>query len=100
MVISEVQQSVSVTNGTGSVQTGQPIMGLCRQFIVNPPGGAGTYHIELLNHNSEVIYKREGESGTLAELLTLPVVGHYTFKISNASSDGTYTFRLLVETNA
>ena len=97
MVISKTSQSGTVTSGALTVNTGMPIMGLCREFIVEPVTGTATYTIELINDNSETVYKRESETGSLVELLSLPLLGVYTFKISAATEDGTYSFRLMIE---
>ena len=82
MVISKTSQSGTVSSGDLSVNTGQPIMGLCRQVIVEPVSDSAVYTYEILNDNAETVYKRESETGLLAELLALPLIGTYKHKIS------------------
>jgi hypothetical protein len=73
--------------------------GMCQQVLVKPASDDTTYDFKLINNKDIVVYERTYADdkfiGTLADEVSLPILGTYTAVISNASKDEQFTICLV-----
>lgn len=60
---------------------------LCQNVIVKPETETTQYTIQIINPDDVLIYERIGETGTLSETVSIPLLGTYTINILNATAD-------------
>lgn len=97
LVINQTKKTGSTSSGSLAVNTGIPVMGICRQIIVKPTTATTQYDFKITSPQSVVVYERIGEVGTLAEINDLPLLGTYTLTISNATNDEAFEIYLMTE---
>ena len=68
---------------------------LCHNVIVDPTTSNTQYDFQIINPDSQVIFERTSETGTLSELTSLPLYGNYTLKILNATVDEPFAINLV-----
>ena len=93
--------SIEVSSGTGSTNTHNIHSGLLHQIVIASADTTTTYDFKLVDEDSLKVYdsvRRETTSGdgVLEDTPVIPFHGIYTATIYNASSDDTFTTRLLV----
>ena len=88
--------SGTTSNGELEVNT-QYIRGLCRNIIINPASESTTYDVNITNGNDIIVYERLSETGTLSEIIQLPVLGVYTITISDSTKDELFKIQLICE---
>lgn len=68
-----------------------------RQIIIKAATSDTTFDISITDDKNNVVYGKEGITGSLNDLMYLPMRGTYTVAIANSSADEVYTGRLLLE---
>lgn len=91
----EIAQTAS--SGAWSVNTERLTGADLRQIIVKAATTTTTFDFSITDEKDNVVYTYEGATGTLNELLYLPMRGVYTLAVANSSADEAYTGRLLLE---
>lgn len=87
----------SETASTGTISTNTPALrGMCRQILVEPATSSTTYDIKITNPDDITVYERISETGTLSELIDLPLRGIHTIIISNATVDELFLIQLVI----
>ncbi len=93
--------SQNAINGIWTNNTHNIRAGMCRQIILCSVNSTTTFNFKLIDDDSNVVYDtiRRGRTATfvLDDEIDLPMHGIYTARIYNASSDDTFTGRLLIE---
>ncbi len=94
ILINHIRRTLTASSGSASdTFTSQ---GLCHQVLVKPATSSTQYDFSLTDSNSEVVFKRTSEVGTLNELVTLPLTGAYTAAIDNATVDEAHKISIVV----
>lgn len=96
MLIFNGQLNITTERATGSANT-QSLRGLCHQIVVKPATETTEYDIKIVNPAGATVYERVNETGTLSELLSLPVLGIYTITISNSTRDELFLIETICE---
>ena len=90
----------SAASGTWSKNTLEIRAGICHQIILASTQSSTTFDFKLIDDKSNVAYdtqrREKTATGVLDDEIVLPVHGIYTMRVYNASSDDTFTGRLLV----
>jgi len=86
----------TLTASSGSASDTFTTQGICLQILVKPATSSTTYDFSLTDPGSVVVYKRTSETGTLNDLITLPLAGIYTAAIANATVDEAHTVLMVV----
>ena len=93
--------SKNAASGTWSANTLDIKAGICRQILVISNASALTFDFKLVDDKGNVAYdtirRERTATGELDDEVCLPMHGIYTMRVYNASSDGTFSGRLLVE---
>ena len=93
--------SQSAVSGTWAVNTLNIRSGILRQIILAATTSSITFDFKLIDDKSNVAYDtiRREKTATfvLDDEVEIPVHGIYTMRLYNASSDDTFSGRLLVE---
>lgn len=86
--------------GTWSANTSRIQSGICHQIILASNASDLTFDLKLIDDKSNVVYDtiRREKTATfvLDDEVCLPMKGIYTVTVYNASSDGTFSGRLLI----
>ena len=90
------QITQTVTTSTGTVSGSFTSNGICHQIIVKPTTSSTQYDFKITNSLNMDIYSVDSEVGKWNDLLTLPMVGIYTYTIDNATADEDFTVVLEV----
>ncbi len=92
--------SQNAVSGTWATNTLDIKSGICHQIIIAANASALTFDFKLIDDKSNVIYDtiRREKTATfvLDDEIVLPMKGIYTAKVYNASSDGTFSGRLMI----
>ena len=96
MLIDHQQLTGSTSSGSLAKNTAY-IRGLVREVIVKPATETTIYDVKITNPLSANIYERTSETGSLAEINSIPVNGIYTVTISNATKDEAFTIQLITQ---
>lgn len=83
--------TVSSNTGTGSVT---PLWAIARWVRVVPVAETDSYDVTFKDGEGDIMVKRTGQIGTMAEMLDLSVGILKTVLIENATQDGTYKLKL------
>ena len=86
----------TVASGSLSENTND-IRGLCHQVMVKPASETTIYNVSITNSKDVVVYERLSETGTLAELVSIPVRGIYTVAISSSTVDEVFIIQLGIQ---
>ena len=69
-----------------------------RQIIIKAAADDTTFDFSITDEKSNIVYVAEGNTGTLNDLLYLPMRGIYTIAVANSSVvDSVYTGRMMME---
>jgi len=88
--------TITTSSGDASANT-QNIMGICYNMLIKPATETTTYSISITSPSGIEVYERISETGTLSELLVLPVRGVYTVTIEDATADELFTIQLIIK---
>lgn len=92
--------SQNAVSGAWSSNTLDIKSGVCYQIILAANASNLTFDFKLIDEKSNVVYDtiRREKTATfvLDDEVTLPMKGIYTLRVYNASSDGTFSGRLMV----
>lgn len=92
--------SQNASSGVWSANTLDIKSGICHQIILASTASATTFDFKLIDDKSNVVYDtiRREKTATfvLDDEITLPMHGIYTARVYNASSDGTFSGRLMI----
>ena len=86
----------TLTPSSGSASATFITQGICLQILVKPTTASTIYDVSLTDPGSVVVFKRTSETGTLNELISLPLAGAYTVAIDNATVDEAHTILIVV----
>ena len=90
----------NAVSGTWAANTFEIHSGICHQIILAATASATTFDFKLVDDKSNVAYdtqrREKTATGVLDDEIVLPVHGIYTMRVYNASSDDTFSGRLLV----
>jgi len=97
--------TITVSGGAGTATTSsfyalENSGGKLKQIIIEPPNEGDLYDFQLENPNSKRIFREKNVTGTMdrdRDILTIR--GTHTLRISNAKSDGIYTYTLVFDAN-
>jgi hypothetical protein len=95
MLIHPELLKLTTSAGSASGNT-QNLMGICYEILVKPTTASTQYDITITDSSSIVIYERTSETGTLAEVDTLPMNGVYTISIANSTANELFTIKIMV----
>lgn len=91
----------NAVSGVWSANTLDVKAGICRQILLIANASALTFDFKLIDDKGNVSYDtvRREKTATceLDDEVCLPMHGIYTMRVYNASSDGTFSGRILVE---
>jgi hypothetical protein len=91
----------SAISGTWATNTLKIAAGILKQIILISTASSTTFDFKLIDDKNNVAYDtiRREKTATfvLDDEVELPVHGIYTMRVYNASSDDTFSGRLLVE---
>ena len=62
-----------------------------RQFYITAGTSGTTFRADITDDNSVVVRSYDIHQGEINDIKTLPVVGTYTLRVTNASADGNFT---------
>lgn len=96
MLIHSEQLEGTCATGTFSINTAN-LRGLCHQIVVKPTTESTVYSIKITNAASAVIYDRVSETGTLSELISLPLRGIYTVTVYDSTVNEDFTIQVIIE---
>ena len=96
MLISSGQLNITVSGAEGSENTNY-IRGLCHHIVAKPDTETTQYDISITNPAGAKIYERLSETGTLSELVTIPVLGVYTVAIANSTKDENFIVQIICQ---
>lgn|SRR3990167_3336614 len=87
--------------GTWAINTPDIKSGICKQIFLAANASDLTFDFKLIDDKSNVTYDtiRREKTATfvLDDEVELPLRGIYTLRVYNASSDGTFSGRLLIK---
>ena len=90
----------NAVSGIWSINTPNIRSGICHQIIVSANASALTFDFKLIDDKSNEVYDtvRREKTATfvLDDEVLLPMKGIYTARVYNASSDGTFSGRLMI----
>jgi len=93
-----IEISQTASSGAWSTNTERFTGVDLRQIIIKATTATTTFDFSITDEKSNVVYEKEGNTGTLNELLYLPMRGIYTLAVANSSVvDSAYTGRLMME---
>ena len=91
----------NASSGTWAANTPDIKSGICQQIFLAANASDLTFDFKLIDDKSNTIYDtiRREKTATfvLDDEVNLPLRGIYTMRVYNASSDGTFSGRLLIE---
>lgn len=96
MLIHPEQVKLTTAAGVASGNT-QKLNGIVYEILVKPATASTTYDITMTDSSGVVVYERLSETGTLAEVNTLPVWGVYTISLANATANELFIIKLMME---
>jgi len=73
------------------------ISGFVKQIFVKSATSTTTFDFQLLDDASNIVLNRTASTGTLNELLELPIHGIYTVKILNSTVDENFVIKLVIQ---
>ena len=85
------------TSGGELTDNTKSIMGVCYHVMVKPETETTVYNISITNSNDIKMYERLSETGTLSELVTMPMRGISTVSISSATADEDFVIQLSLQ---
>lgn len=83
--------TVSSGSGTGTIT---PIWTHANWVRVIPPSESATYDVTFLDGDGDIMVKRTGQTGTMAEMLELSLGILSSVQVANGDQDGTYKVKL------
>ena len=90
----------NAVSGTWAVNTPDIKSGICHHIFLASNASDLTFDFKLIDDKSNVVYDtiRREKTATfvLDDEVTLPMRGIYTARVYNASSDGTFSGRLMI----
>lgn len=95
MLIHKEKISGTTSSGLLSGNT-TPMRGMCHSVSVQPATETTVYDIKITDSDSVDVYERLSETGTLSELLVLPIEGTYTVAVSNATVDEEFNIFIMI----
>lgn len=98
ILICPVEISQTASSGIWAFNT--PKFSGCdlRQIIIKAATSDTTFDITITDDYDNIVYSSEGNTGSLNELLYLPLRGVYTVALVNSSVENeVYTGRLMIE---
>lgn len=96
MLIYNGQINTTTASGSASENT-KHIRGLFRHLVIKPTTETTRYNLSIVNPAGAEIYYRTSETGTLSEILDIPVLGVYTISISSATKDEAFIIQTIIE---
>lgn len=96
MLIHTEQLEGTAVSGTFALNTPN-MRGLCHNFVVKPETEITIWSIKIENAAAAVVYERTSETGTLSELISLPLRGIYTVTIYDSTVDEDFIIQFNVE---
>ena len=97
IAITPIEIDQTASSGVWSFNTPKFSGADLRQIIIVPTSESTTYNLTITDEYDNVVLDRPSLTGTLNELLYLPLRGVYTVAVDTASADENFTGRLLVE---
>ena len=86
----------TLTASSGSASDTFTAQGLCHQILIKPTTSSTQYDISLVDSSSVTVFEATSETGTINELLILPLIGAYTLSIDSATVDEDFTVLMIV----
>ena len=90
----------NAVSGTWSINTPEIHSGICYQIILAATASDTTFDFKLIDDKSNIPYDTQRREKTatwvLDDEVCLPMRGIYTVRVYNASSDDTFSGRLLI----
>jgi len=99
MKIYKLRQTVSTSGATGSQNTLPIVGGLMRQLYIIAATAGVTFRADLTDENSDVVRSYDFHKTEINDTPVgpLPVSGIYTIRVTNASADGQFTVKMMVQ---
>lgn len=92
--------SQAASSGIWSANTLEIESGICHQIILAATASSTTFDFKIIDDKSNVVYDTIRREKTATHILddevVLPMKGIYTVRVYNASSDDTFSGRLVV----
>ena len=93
--------SQNAVSGTWSLNTMAIKHGVLTHILVAANASALTFEFKLIDEKSNIVYdsKRRQQTATvvLDEEVNIPLHGTYTLRVYEASSDGTFSGRMMIQ---
>jgi len=87
----------ATTSGNSWNSSPLKLRGLCRQVIVKATNTNTFFDFTIFDEDNIEVLHRDSNEADLNELLTLPLQGLYTLRISNSTNDEAYTVKLIIQ---
>ena len=97
MRIDRVVRTITTSGGSGSENTLDIQGGLCRQIYIIAGTSTTTFRANIVDPDSLNVRRYDFHREEINDSEVLPMVGIYTIQITNASADGPFTCRMLIE---
>ena len=97
MDIHVIKGTISTGGGTGSVNTLPIIGGLARHIFVRAETASTTFRFDIQDEDSVAVRSYDWHREDINHETTLPMKGRYTLRVTDATADGDFTVRILVQ---
>ena len=92
------KHTISTTGGTGSSNTNRILGGLCRQIYVLAGTSTTTFRFDLSDEDTLYTRSYDFHKGEINDdERRFPVRGTYTLRVTDASADGDFTVRMMIQ---
>lgn len=94
-IINRVRKTGTTVAGSDTIDFSFSLGVFVRQIIVKFDSSNTTFDVSITDSNNDVVYSRDNETGSINELIQLPMLGNYSLEITNASKDENYTVQII-----
>lgn len=91
----DTQRIVMTATGGGFSDNTAIIRGIVKQVICKPHTETTTYNLSIVNPHGATVYERTSETGTLSELIEMPVNGIYTVTVLESTADEEFAIEII-----
>lgn len=92
------KHTISTASGSGSSNTNPIIGGICRQLFVSAGTSGTSFRFDLSDEDTLYVRNYDFHRGEINDdKWPFPVRGRYTLRVTDASADGNFTIRMLIQ---